>query len=802
MAKLKLKRRKTQHAGAIKNEISASEFIPYDCHWNDHTIITKDQELLATIKLEGFSFETADDEDLDVKKHIRNTLFKSIAKPSVSMWSHIIRRREKASLEAEYDNAFCSTLDKKWHTKHVDDENFINELYITIVVKKDTTGIAKIENFIANLAQKADKELEKESYKQLQRDLEEVIGRVMGSMRDYHPRLLGLKKRKRGTYSEILEFLGSLVNCGVKAPVLVPSNEAARYLPNQRIYFGRDAIEIKDVSGRSRFAGTISIKEYPPFTGVGMVDAFLKLPFELIITQMFLFDNRAIGIQGMQVQQDRLRNSGDKGISQMEELSSAMDMATSGHAAFGKFGLSILVIEENKKRLEAALSIAQGELVNFGINPLQDKAMLQAVFWSQLPANFEYLARISKMHTLNLSGFLTLHNFPVGKEKDNHWGDAVTLLETTSGTPYFFNFHVRDVGHTTIIGPTGAGKTVLMNFLCAQAQKFNGRMFFFDKDRGAEIFIRAIGGNYTVIDPAEGCGFNPLQQKNTPENARFLEEWIAVMAQASFEQDISPEESELISEAVRGNFKLEKKQRRLPNILPFLGLEKPGSIASRLRMWHSGETHSGLFDNPRDTIDFTKGNVFGFEMGKVLGDGKSLGPALLYLFHRIQESLDGTPTMIVLDEAWALIDNDIFAPKIKDWLKVLRKLNAMVIFATQTVEDLGNSAISDTLVQQTATQIFLANAKATPEYKKMFMLSDREFEIIRTTNPQNRYFLVKQGDDVVIARVDLSGMNDEIAVLSGRAETVRLLDAVRAEHGDDPDTWLPIFTEKARLLAS
>ncbi len=158
--------------------------------------------------------------------------------------------------------------------------------------------------------------------------------------------------------------------------------------------------------------------------------------------------------------------------------------------------------------------------------------------------------------------------------------------------------------------------------------------------------------------------------------------------------------------------------------------------------------------------------------------------------------------MIVLDEAWSLIDNPIFAGKIKDWLKTLRKLNAMVIFATQSVEDATNSSISDTLLQQTATQIFLPNPKATEVYRKAFMLSEREFNLLKTTDPGSRFFLVKQNKDVVVARIDLSGMDDVIMILSGRAETVGILTDVLKEVGDDTEIWLPIFQERVRKSRS
>jgi type IV secretion system protein VirB4 len=255
-----------------------------------------------------------------------------------------------------------------------------------------------------------------------------------------------------------------------------------------------------------------------------------------------------------------------------------------------------------------------------------------------------------------------------------------------------------------------------------------------------------------------------------------------------------------IKGAVDGNYKLHKQDRQLCNIAPFFGLQGPGTIASRLKQWYGDGAYAKLFDNATDSIDFDESNVFGFEMGEILMAKDTLAPTLLYLFHRINLSLDGTPTIIVLDEAWALIDNPIFSRKIKDWLKTLRKLNAMVVFATQSVEDASKSAINDTLLQQTSTQIFLPNMKATDEYRKAFLLTKREFQLIKETDPGTRFFLLKQGNDVVVARIDLSGMEGVVPVLSGRAETVGMLDIIRKEHGDNPDVWLPIFLKKVREM--
>lgn len=789
-------RRKTKKSVYSKLEVSESYFIPYSHHWDRHTIITKKKEFIQVIKLDGFSFETADDEDVDMKKMVRNSLLKSMADGTFALWFHTMRRRQSAYPGGKQPAGFAAHIDNIWHERHHSKDSYVNEIYITVVRKADTKGAAKVHHYLKKATEMTDKTAQLQAMHDAHKELNEAVNRLVATLKDYGARLLGTYENEHGTFSEPLEFLSKLVNCGFSYPVRYSPSEISHSLSIYRKYFGDRVIEVTG-STKKRFAGLISIKEYAPATAAGLLDGFLQLPFEFIISQSFSFHNRSVNINRMQIRQRRMMAAEDAAISQIAEISDALDMAMSGHVAFGPHQLTVMCFEENMHDLEKVLSLAIAELVNIGINPTREKFVMEPTFWSQLPANFEYIARGADISTLNLAGFASLHNYPTGKINGNHWGDAVTVFDTSSGTPYFFNFHNRDVGHTTIIGPTGSGKTVLLNFLCAQAQKFNCRTFFFDKDRGAEIFIRAIGGNYTIIEPGKKCRFNPLQLPDTPENRTFLAEWMHTLVTVN-DEPFSAEDMDRINEAVAGNYKLDKKDRMLRNIAPFLGIEGPGTIAGRLKMWHSGGPYSGLFDNAEDVIDFTNGNAFGFEMGEVLKERVSLEPTLLYLFHRISLSLDGTPTIIVLDEAWALIDNKIFAGRIRDWLKTLRKLNGMVVFATQSVEDATNSAISETLIQQTATQIFLPNPKATDAYRKAFMVSDREFNLLKTTDPGSRFFLVKQGKDVVVARIDLSGMDEIINVLSARAETIVLLDEVMRQVGDAPEAWMALFQEKVK----
>ena len=792
---IKLRKTVPKNERLVKYETSASEFIPYKCFYNSDTILTKDDKLLRVVKIKGFSFETADDIDIDLKKEARNNLLKGMAVGTLSLYFHTIRRKEKGYPDGVMTDSFSKKLDEEWADKHTD-QSYVNEHYISIIRGKEKSGVAKIENMIKSVQQKTDSSAREKDLGEAFNDLDEMTERVLNGFSNYGAEVLGLSDNEDGVYSDLLGFLCQLINPGYTQPIAVGCSDISSQLPISRLYFGSKSLEIHNPD-KIKYAGLVSIKEYRPSTNAGVFDGFMQMPCELIISQSLTYIDRMFAISSMQLQQRRLVQSEDVAVSQIQEIDEALDSAMSGEFAFGNHFMTVMCIEESEKSLESSLSLAVVELSNAGITGVRERVNMEPAFWAQLPCNEEFMARRCVVNTKNIAAFASFHNYPSGQRKRNHWGDAVTVLDTTSGTPFFFNFHVRDVGHTMIVGPTGAGKTVLLNFLCAQAQKFNGRLFFFDKDRGAEIFVRAINGRYMAPDAAKNSGFNPMQLDDTPENRSFLVEFLRVLTSSEGEK-VTAEDMERINEAIAGNYKLPKEQRRMRNIAPFLGLAGPGSLAGRFSSWHSDGSHAKLFDNKVDKIDFSVARTFGIEMGAILADKKSTSPSLLYLFHRIQQSLDGSPTMIVLDEAWALIDNEVFAPKIKDWLKVLRKLNTFVVFATQSVEDASKSEISDTLVQQTATQIFLPNLKATKVYQDVFMLSEREFNVVKTTDPSTRFFLVKQDNDGVMCRIDLSGMDDIINILSGRVDTVILLAEIIKEVGDDPDVWMPIFLEKAK----
>jgi len=224
----------------------------------------------------------------------------------------------------------------------------------------------------------------------------------------------------------------------------------------------------------------------------------------------------------------------------------------------------------------------------------------------------------------------------------------------------------------------------------------------------------------------------------------------------------------------------------------FRGHARPvaGDLYSRMRPWWGGGERAWLFDNERDETDLTADTV-GFDMTAILDDPRARTPALLYFFHRVEERLDGTPSIVVVDEGWKALDDDVFVRRIKDWEKTIRKKNGIVGFATQSAQDALESRISSAIIEQAATQIFMINPKARAEdYINGFGLTPHEFELIRTLPDRSHCFLVKHGRDSVVARLDLTGEQDLLTILSGRESTVRRFDELAGATGRPPADWI------------
>ena len=549
--------------------------------------------------------------------------------------------------------------------------------------------------------------------------------------------------------------------------------------------------------GAAAFGAVVSLKDYPARTSPGLLDGVLRLPMEMVLTESFAFVDRQAALDRMGLALRRLKAAEDDAFSLRGELAQARDDVGAGRAAYGEHHLTILAKAESLEELDTAVADIQSSLAEAGAVAVREDVNLEPAFWAQFPANFSYIARKALISAGNFAGLASFHNHPTGQATGNHWGPAIAVLETTAFGPYHFNFHHGDLGNFTVIGPSGSGKTVLLTFLLAQAERLKPRIAYFDKDRGAEPFIRAIGGRYDVISPGEPTGFNPLALPDTPANRAFLTEWIGQLLTADGDT-LNSEDRAMIADAIDANFAQAPGHRRLRYLRElFRGARRPsaGDLAARLAAWCDGGDHAWLFDNANDQLDIET-RILGFDMTKLLDSPIIRIPAMMYLFHRLEQRLDGTPALIVVDEGWKVLDDPVFVRRIKDWEKTIRKRNGVVGFCTQSASDALDSRIASAIIEQAATRIFFPNNRAkASDYIDGFGLSEHEFELVKTLPDTSRCFLIKRGDHSVVARLDLSGLSGELAVLAGTERAVRRLDALRLQVGDEPSAWLPTFME-------
>lgn len=797
----------------FRKENLLSYFIPYSLHVDNNTIKCKDGDYLQIIRLSGIPHESAEVSDLVTWQEQLNVLLKNIASPNVSLWTNLVRREQSTYPQGEFNTDFSNDLNKKYQSNLSKNKMFVNELYISVIYNPGSKLVQKYSN-------KFKKYFDEFSgisdyFKSEQNDcvdkLTEITEFVVSNLVDYGPKLLSAYVHKEQLHSELIEFLSFLVN-GESQRRRLPKQDLSESLAFNRVFFGPDAFEIRRLVDM-KVGATLRIGEYPEITHPGLMNAMLSAPFELILTQSFNFLSKPVGLELLVRQQRRMRNAGDMAESQILAMDDALDDLASGHIVFGEHHLSLTVFADNMKDLKSNLSGARANLVDCSMVIKREDIGLQAAFWSQLPCNFKYRTAPSAITSRNFAGFSSFHNYPIGREHGNQWGASVTMFKTTSGSPYYFNFHEKldsssskptnnkseqkALGNTVIIGPSGSGKTVLQGFLMSQSKKFNPTQVIFDKDRGLEIYVRAEGGVYLALKNGVSTGFNPFQLENNELNCLFLENLIKVCAGGTF---TSADEND-INMAVRIVMAHDKSSRSMAAFMQGLKIAKhENSVSERIEKWCGTGNLAWVFDNQTDALTFDNNSMFGFDVTDFLENDEIRTPVIMYLFHRVEQLIDGRRIMIFMDEFWKLLKDDYFEDLAQNKLKVIRKQNGILVLGTQSPKDVLSSKIAHSIIEQCATMIFMPNPKGSAEdYIDGFKLTTREYEIIRTELlPGSRCFLIKQGHDSIVAKLDLKGFSDELAIISGTTDNVLLVEEIIEQVGPDPKDWLSEFQSQRK----
>ena len=803
----------------LRRDRPAADHIPYTSHVADAVVKTAFGDYLQAIRLGGASFESADDEQLNAWHERLNVLWRNLASPHVALWTHIIRRPERAVPQSPSGPGFADRLTARYRERLAGETLMVNELYVAVCYRP-TAGLAS--GVVSKLMSRTHTTPPQAELADALDNCAKLGQTMRASLARYEPEDLGVYRCGETWCSSLLEYLALLVN-GEWHRIPLPAGPVNAALATTRLLFGNEAIEYR-MPATTRVGAMLGIKEYPTPSVVGMFNRLLSAPFPLVLTQSFTFLSRAAGQGLLQRQYFRFINAGDLAVSQAEQLKTALDGLSSNDFVMGDHHFSVQVLadlEEPRggkeepwrlKTLNDHVALARSLLADTGMTVAREDLALEAAFWAQLPGNFAMRPRKAPITSRNLAAMAPFHNYPVGRASGNHWGDALTLLCTTARSPYYFSLHAsdpsdpdggsrKDTGHTFICGPTGSGKTVFIGFLVTALQRHGATQVIFDKDRGLEILVRALGGQYLELRHGEATGFNPLQLPLEARHLEFQKSWLRMLVRPAAGGPLAPREAADLDNALRGTLALEPAARRLSRLLEFLDPTDSEGVHARLARWcecAQGD-YAWVFDNRADTVlaRLAARTVIGFDVTQFLEHELTRTPITFYMFHLVRQLLDGRRLVCWMDEFWRLLADPAFESFAKDGPKTWRKLNGVMCVATQSASDVLESPISRTIIEQTPTKVFFPNVDASAaEYVQGFGLSEREFKLIKEQlEPGSRTFLVKQGHHSVVCRLDLKGCDAELAVISGRATHLERMRRLMAERGGAASNWLPAFLD-------
>ena len=772
------------------------DFIPYVCHYDPSTILTKNGELLQIIRITGFSGESSSSNLISLRDTLRDSISEHLKENKYALWFHTIRRKKNIVPEGEYKDFLSTKIHQDWVKKNNWDNQYVNELYITIITEGIDTSIQNMPAFSRSFSRGATFNLHTKFLAESYKDLSRISLKILADIADYGAKLLGINEWDGVLYSEPMRFFGKIVNLSEDRYPLA-ANDISNDLANHRVAFGNRELEVSGANSKN-FAAMLSIKEYHEVS-TDALERILQLPFEFIISQSFDFSFSKKDIEPQQYQNRILQISGDNDFRDLSGIANFIESDTNSETDYCRVQNTVMLINQNKEALEKDIASLVEKFSTLGFILVREDVFSEHCFWSQLPGNFAFLRRQKIINTLRIAGFAALHNFPAGSISGNHWGPAITTLSTVLKTPFFFNFHDKDLGHALVLGPQGTGKTTAVNFLLSEARKLNNKIFYFDFNKSSKVFIRALSGDYHIltkdINDPEFLQMNPFSLPKTEESATFLSAWIKELV-IFLKGEVPENELAMIPEIVK-----QVLATQSPSFLSAFDAfaNKTPVLYEKLKIWGSGKL-AYIFGSQNET-DW-KNSIHAFDLTEIINQKPVLIPVVSYLMQRIEANLDGTPTIIVFDQAWELFDNAVLAPKLADFLKRLRAKNCSVIFVAENHDEIADSAIAKVIKENTALQLYFANKKPSDYYKTIFELSDEEFEILEMMDVQDHNFLLKHRGDSVIIDLDLTDFAETLKILSTDSITISAMEETISSFKEkNPDIapaakdWIPQLIE-------
>ena len=566
------------------------------------------------------------------------------------------------------------------------------------------------------------------------------------------------------THDEFLQWLQFCVT-GINHAVMLPTNPI--YIDNliggKELYTG-----VTPKLGR-KFIQVVAIEGFPLESSPGILTRLAELPVEYRWSNRFIFMDHHEAVSHLEKFRKKWKqkirgffdqvfntNGGtvdEDAVSMVADAASAIAETNSGMVAQGFYTSVVVLMDESRSVVEAAALQLEKAINGMAFTARVETINTMDAFMGSLPGHGVENVRRPLINTMNLADLIptstiwTGENFAPNPLMPPNSPPLMHGL-TSGNSPFRVNIDVRDLGHTIMFGPTRAGKSTHLAILAMSWRRYsNARLFTFDKGMSMYPSCKAAGGaHYVVAGAGEKLAFAPLSNLVTRSRRAWAMGWIDDLL-ALNGLKTTPEQRNLIAETIIEMGTVEEKEGRPGTLSEFTAKVQDTDIRAALKDYTIDGLMGHLLDAEEDQLSISDFITFEIEHLMDLGDRYAL-PVLLYLFMRIQEALDGRPTLIILDEAWLMLGHDVFREKIREWLKTLAKKNCRVLMATQNLSDASQSGILDVIVESTATKIYLPNMYARDEaatalYLRMG-LNLRQIEIIATAQQKRDYYLVSE----------------------------------------------------------
>jgi len=727
-----------------------TDLLPWAALIAPGVILNKDSSFQQTLMFRGPDLESSTEQQLVSTTARLNNALKRLG----SGWAFYVEARRKLALQYPDQTNFPNEISWLIDTERRDlfqreEENYESVYYITLQYLPPKESASKISSIFV----KKDKESEVTggTYKKLLNYFTASVNQLYDILKDFMYEISFLSDEQTLTY---------LHDC-------ISDKSHKVRVPDTPMYLDALLADTPLLGGLEpklgkNFIKTISILGFPTVSVPAILDNLNHLPMQYRWVTRFLPLDKAEAEKILKTYKKQwfakrkgvltlLKETLAKSESAMVDNASmsksvdaddALQELADDHVSFGYYTATITVWDETQDAVYEKQREIERVVNGLGFVSVSETINSVEAWLSSLPGHANANIRMPLMHSLNLSHLLPFSAVWAGPVRNEHLKAPPLLYARTSGnTPFRLSNHIGDVGHQMVLGPTGAGKSVLLNVMASQFQRYDqSQVFIFDKGGSFYALTAGVNGQFYEVGDVGSGGlvFQPLAFIDNNEERVWASDWVMGLL-INENVEIIPETKEIIWKALTNLSEVPKKQRTLTGLRSFIQ-DKRLRIA--LDTYTLGGPYGEILDC--DEEHFYSSDWQCFEMEKLMSTPRIIAPVLSYIFHVLEKRFTGRPTLMILDEAWLFLDHPMFADKIKEWLKTLRKHNVSVIFATQSVADALNSSLVSALNESCPSRIFLPNDRAmepnVAEGYESLGLNSRQIQILSHATPKRQYY--------------------------------------------------------------